>query len=203
MAAVMPIARLPNVGKSALFNRLPGQRIALVHDEPGVTRDRISAEVEWEGRPFTLIDTGGLGLLRGEKAQDVITRAAYQQVQLAIDSANVIILVGNVQEGIVPLDREVAERLHRAGKPVLVAANKADTSRAATASDEFAELGFDKVFPVSAIHGAGVAPLVEAALALLPPEPELTAPAEDAGSEAARGPRKLAIGARPSVGKSS
>src|SRR5437773_5514167 len=105
MATLIAIVGRPNVGKSALFNRIVGRRIAIVHDEPGVTRDRIAAEAEWNGRPFTLVDTGGLGLLRGEKAQDVITRATYDQVQLAIDSASVIILVVNVQEGIVALDR--------------------------------------------------------------------------------------------------
>src|SRR3954469_14160760 len=102
MAAVIAIVGRPNVGKSALFNRIVGRRIAIVHDEPGVTRDRISAEAERNGRPFTLIDTGGLGLLRGEKAQDVIPKAAYEQVQLAIESANVIVLVVNVQEGVLP-----------------------------------------------------------------------------------------------------
>src|SRR5438876_4885688 len=107
MAAVLAIVGRPNVGKSALFNRIVGRRIAIVHDEPGVTRDRISAEAEWEGRPFTLVDTGGLGVLRGEQAQDVITTATYDQVQVVMESANAIIFVVNVQEGVVPLDREV------------------------------------------------------------------------------------------------
>ena len=93
-----------------------------MHDEPGVTRDRISAEAEWHGRPFTLVDTGGIGLLRGEKAQDAISKAAFEQVQLAIESANAIILVVNVQEGVVPLDREVAARLRRSGRASLNAA---------------------------------------------------------------------------------
>src|SRR5216117_4270853 len=119
---LIAIVGRPNVGKSALFNRIVGRRIAIVHDQPGVTRDRVSAEAEWQGRPFTLVDTGGLGLLRGEKAADVIAKAALEQVQIAIDSANVIILVVNAREGVVPLDHEVAERLHESGKPVLVAA---------------------------------------------------------------------------------
>src|SRR2546423_1154577 len=150
MAGVIAIVGRPNVGKSALFNRIVGRRIAIVHDEPGVTRDRISAQAEWNGRRFTLIDTGGLGLLRGEKAQDVITRATYAQVQLAVDSATVIFLVVNVQEGVVPLDREVADRLRRAGKPVLVAINKADDFHAEAGADEFAALGFENIFPLSA-----------------------------------------------------
>ena len=107
-----------------------------MHDQPGVTRDRISAEAEWHGRPFTLVDTGGIGLLRREKADDVIVKAALEQVDLAIEAANVIILVVNVQEGVVPLDREVAERLRRSGKPVLVAVNKVDTHRAEASADE-------------------------------------------------------------------
>src|SRR5207244_5322662 len=93
MPGLIAIVGRPNVGKSALFNRVVGRRIAIVHDEPGVTRDRISAEAEWNGQSFTLIDTGGLGLLRGEKAQDVIVQATYDQVQLALDSAQAIILV--------------------------------------------------------------------------------------------------------------
>src|SRR3989449_4747577 len=80
----------PNVGKSALFNRIVGRRIAIVHDQPGVTRDRVSAEAEWHGRPFTLVDTGGIGLLRREKATDVIAKAALEQVELAIEAANAI-----------------------------------------------------------------------------------------------------------------
>src|SRR5256886_4146591 len=98
MSGLIAIVGRPNVGKSALFNRIVGRRIAIVHDEPGVTRDRISAEAEWNGRRFTLVDTGGLGLLRGEKAPDIIARATADQVQVAIDSAAVIVLVVNVQE---------------------------------------------------------------------------------------------------------
>src|SRR6266850_6877227 len=124
MPGLIAIVGRPNVGKSALFNRIVGRRIAIVHDQPGVTRDRISAEAEWHGHPFTLIDTGGIGLLRKEKATDVITAAALAQVELAIEAASVVILTVNVQEGIVPLDREAASRLRRSGKPVLLAVNK-------------------------------------------------------------------------------
>src|SRR5436190_5948196 len=102
MAGLIAIVGRPNVGKSALFNRIAGRRIAIVHDQPGVTRDRVTAEVEWRGQPFTLVDTGGIGLLRREKSDDVITRAAVEQVQLAIEAANVIVFVVNVQEGITP-----------------------------------------------------------------------------------------------------
>src|SRR5436190_16518641 len=144
MHAIIAIVGRPNVGKSALFNRIVGRRMAIVHDQPGVTRDRVTAEAEWRGRPFTLVDTGGIGLLRGEKSNDVIVQAAFDQVSLAIEAANVIILVVNVQEGIVPLDREVAQRLRTSGKPVIVAVNKVDTSMAESGTPEFTELGFEK-----------------------------------------------------------
>ena len=215
MPELIAIVGRPNVGKSALFNRIAGRRIAIVHDQPGVTRDRITAEVEWHGRPFTLVDTGGIGLLRREKANDVIVKAALEQVELAIEAANVIILVVNVQEGVVPLDREAAARLRASGTPVLVAVNKVDTHRAETSALEFAELGFDKVFPVSAIHGEGIEPLMNAATSILgvrDPKPETRAesPGESSGEEAEHAtrnqqplPLKLAIVGRPNVGKSS
>src|SRR5687767_3873788 len=196
MAGLIAIVGRPNVGKSALFNRIVGRRIAIVHDQPGVTRDRVTAEAEWGGRAFTLVDTGGIGLLRGEKAGDVITRAAFDQVQLAIDSANVIILVVNVQEGVVPLDREVAQRLRTSGKPVLVAVNKVDNERERRGADEFAALGFDQIFPVTAIHGEGIETLMVAAVKFLP---ETTEPAAEPTGPAL----KLAIVGRPNVGKSS
>ena len=198
---LIAIVGRPNVGKSALFNRIAGKRIAIVHDEPGVTRDRISVQAEWNGRSFTLVDTGGLGLLRGEKARDVIVQAAFEQVELAIESATVIILVVNLQEGVVPLDREVAQRLRRAGKPVLVAINKADNDQSEATADVFTELGFAQNFPVSAIHQRGISNLMDAAVALLPKE---TAPApETPGAPPPVPPLKLAIIGRPNVGKSS
>ncbi len=217
MSGLIAIVGRPNVGKSALFNRIVGRRIAIVHDQPGVTRDRVTAEAEWRGKPFTLVDTGGIGLLRREKADDVISKAALEQVELAIEAANVIILVVNVQDGIVPLDREVAERLRRGKKTVLVAVNKVDTHRAEGGADEFTRLGFAKLFPVSAIHGEGIDNLMDAATALLPassdesresnPEEESVEGGE-AGGEGAKkfvktGPLKLAIVGRPNVGKSS
>ena len=211
MSALIAIVGRPNTGKSALFNRIVGRRIAIVHDQPGVTRDRVSAEAEWRGRPFTLVDTGGIGLLRREKAADVISQAALDQAQIAIDAAHVILLVVNVQEGIVPLDLEVASRLRACGKPVLVAVNKVDHPKAEAGVAQFAELGFDNLFPVTAIHGEGVPALVEAAVKLLPvPSSEFKVP----GSESADAenpepgtrnpePLRLAIVGRPNVGKSS
>lgn len=197
MSGLIAIVGRPNVGKSALFNRIVGKRIAIVHDQPGVTRDRVTAEGEWQGRPFTLVDTGGIGLSRGEKARDVITEAALEQVELAIQAANVIILTVNAQEGVVPLDREVAAKLCESGKPVLVAVNKVDTSKLESATPEFAELGFEKQFSVSAIHGRGIDALMNAAIAFLPPYLPSAAP------EQGDPPLRLAIVGRPNVGKSS
>jgi GTP-binding protein len=203
VSGIIAIVGRPNVGKSALFNRIVGRRIAIVHGLPGVTRDRVTAEAEWRGQPFTLVDTGGIGLLRGEKADDVITSAAVEQVSVAIESAHVILLVVNVQEGVVPLDIEVAQRLRRAGKPVLVAVNKVDHAEAEAGLVEFAELGFDKLFPVSAIHDRGVGALLDAALAWLPVA-EPARPPDAGGSRAAAAePVKLAVIGRPNVGKSS
>jgi GTP-binding protein len=210
---LIAIVGRPNVGKSALFNRIVGRRIAIVHDRPGVTRDRISAEAEWHGRPFTLVDTGGIGLLRGEKADDVIVKAAIEQVNLAIDAASVILFVVNVQEGVVPLDREVANRLRRSGKPVLVAVNKVDETRAEANAFEFSELGFDHLFPVSAIHGEGIEALVDAAVARLPEARSVATSGTDGGDadetgnpetgSGAPAALKLAVVGRPNVGKSS
>jgi GTP-binding protein len=204
---LIAIVGRPNVGKSALFNRIVGRRIAIVHDQPGVTRDRVSAEAEWSGRPFTLVDTGGIGLLRREKATDIITKAALEQVQLAIEAAQVILLVVNVQEGIVPLDREAAARLRGSGKSVLVVVNKVDTDRADHGTVEFAELGFEKIFPVSAIHGEGIQPLMDAAMKELPTleavPAEVPASADGAAPQVQSGPLKIAVVGRPNVGKSS
>lgn len=209
MSALIAIVGRPNVGKSALFNRIVGRRIAIVHDEPGVTRDRVTAEAEWRGRSFTLVDTGGIGLLRREKASDVISTAALAQVELAIEAANVIILVVNVQDGVTPLDREVASRLRRSRKTVFIAVNKVDTDKAAAGIGEFSQLGFDRIFPVSAIHGEGINGLMDAAIEFLPESPpvdnEESQPAEDPVSSVHRckSPWKLAIVGRPNVGKSS
>jgi GTPase len=202
MSGLIAIVGRPNVGKSALFNRMVGRRIAIVHDEPGVTRDRISAEAEWHGRPFTLVDTGGLGLRRGEKAADTIVQAAVEQVEIALGAASVIIMVTNVQEGVAPLDREVAQHLRRSGKPVLVAVNKVDHPNAEAAVGEFAELGFDRIFPVTAIHGNGIEALMDAAVAALP---ETDTPATALPQAEAPPPKalKLAIVGRTNVGKSS
>ena len=223
MSGLIAIVGRPNVGKSALFNRIVGRRIAIVHDQPGVTRDRVMAEAEWHGRPYTLVDTGGIGLLRREKAADVITAAALQQVDLAIDAADVILLVVNVQEGIVPLDQEVAKKLRTIQKPVLVVVNKSDNYQATAGATEFSALGFERIYAVTAIHGNGIEDLMDAAVGFLPQWSAVSKPAEtdevnadgdavtpEEGEEGEAlprrrpdGPKRLAIVGRPNVGKSS
>ncbi|HTL55127.1 MAG TPA: ribosome biogenesis GTPase Der [Candidatus Limnocylindrales bacterium] len=208
MPGLIAIVGRPNVGKSALFNRIVGRRIAIVHDQPGVTRDRITAEAEWNGHAFTLVDTGGIGLLKGEKAGDAISHAALEQVELAIAAADLIFLIVNVQEGITPLDQEVADRLRRSGKPVLVAVNKVDTSGVENQALEFSQLGFERLLPVSAIHGEGIESLLETAMGLLPPVEKSTLGSAESndqspGAPTVQGPLKLAIVGRPNVGKSS
>jgi GTP-binding protein len=215
MSGVIAIVGRPNVGKSALFNRIIRKRIAIVHDQPGVTRDRVTAEAEWRGHKFTLVDTGGIGLSRGEKAKDVITQAALEQVQIAMDAAQAIILVVNVQDGVAGLDRDVTDRLRKYAKPVLVAVNKVDNSKEDSGVDAFAELGFERMFAVSAIHGRGIDSLMDAVvsylppLAVAPPAPEGEADAEGEAVEGKHPPRrpdeplKLVVVGRPNVGKSS
>src|SRR6185295_19189815 len=140
---LVAIVGRPNVGKSALFNRIVGRRIAIVHAQPGVTRDRISAEVEWRGRTFNLVDTGGIGLMRGETSQDKIVSAARQQLDVAIEAASLIVYTGDARDGVTPLDEEITRMLRTSGKPVVVAVNKADNREIGEQSSEFGTLGFD------------------------------------------------------------
>lgn len=207
MRKTAAIVGRPNVGKSALFNRIVGKRISIVHDMPGVTRDRVSAEVEFRGKSFTLVDTGGIGLVRGQKSEDVILTVAMAQVDAAIEAAEVIIMVVNAQEGVVPMDVEVAKKLHASGKKVLLAANKVDNANHEKLVDEFAELGFNGIFGTSAIHGLGIDPLLKELCQGFPRNAESQAAEKPNPSEvedpASQEPFKLAIVGRPNVGKSS
>lgn len=203
----------PNVGKSTLFNRLAGQRLAVVDDTPGTTRDRIEAEGEWNGRAFTVVDTGGIETLpaaeqrrieRGKKplahtplaiaSADFIPQIR-EQAEIAIEAADVLVLVVDATSGITPADEEVAETLRVRGgrKPVFVAANKADSARRRDETVEFYALGLGEVFPVSALHGIGTGDLLDAVVAAFPPQ---EAEPEDESV-------KIAIVGRPNVGKSS
>ena len=180
----------PNVGKSTLFNRLVGRREAIVHDEPGVTRDRRFQVVEWGGRTFRLVDTGGLDPV----AKEGILVGIRQQAHRAITDAVCVLFVIDALEGATPLDTEVARDLRRLGKPVLVLANKVDTAKAEQHLGAAYELGFPDVFPVSGAHGRGIGDLLDAVVARLPPAEEIAPPPEGI---------KLAFIGKPNAGKSS
>ena len=195
---MVAIVGRPNVGKSALFNCIARKRIAIVHDRPGVTRDRLSAEVEWLGHPFMLVDTGGIGLLKGERGGDNFAREIVTQVKVALDDVDVILFVVSVQEGVLPMDLEVAGMLREAGRPVIVMVNKVDIAAHEQGIDEFSELGFEHVFPVSALHARGIDIPVGQAVGWLPER--LAKPEEQAADES---PLNIAIVGRPNVGKSS
>ncbi len=200
----------PNVGKSTLFNRLVGRRHAVVSDIPGTTRDRIIGETEWEGRTFHIVDTGGIERLPPaveagrrpsphhpllEDSADFIPHIRSQAEQ-AIEEADLILFLTDAADGLTGADREVADLLRHSRKPVLLVVNKVDNERRAQEALEFYELGFDELHTISAIHGRGIADLLDRVVELLPPEEE----GEEAETEAAA---HIAIVGRPNVGKSS
>jgi GTP-binding protein len=190
---VVAIVGRPNVGKSTLFNKLTGQRIAIVDDTPGVTRDRIYGECEWLGRHFMLIDTGGIE----PASEDIILKQMRRQAQLAIDSADVIILVTDIRSGVVATDIEVAAMLRKSGKPVILCVNKCDTiGELPPDFYEFYNLGLGDPFAVSSVHGHGTGDLLDEVLKYLP---DLKAEQEEEGEDAIR----VAVIGKPNVGKSS
>ncbi len=189
---IVAIVGRPNVGKSALFNRLAKRRLSIVHEESGVTRDRVACEVQWDGEHFELIDTGGIHLMDGATATDRIHAGIHDQVDTAVEDAAVLLLVVDIEAGLLPLDQEVARQLRESGRPVLIAANKADHPGRDDRSMEFDPLGFP-VFPVSALHDRGMEALMTEVIDLLPP----ATPAEKIDA------LKVAVVGRPNVGKSS
>jgi GTP-binding protein len=189
---VVAIVGRPNVGKSALFNRLAGRRVSIVHAQRGVTRDRIMREVEWEEERFELIDTGGICSVDREVTKDRIEAGIHAQVDAAMEDAAVVILVVDVEAGVVPLDEEVASFMRRSGAHVFVAVNKCDNAEREGECDDFRRFGFP-IFPVSALHNRGISELMEKAIAKLP----------DVENETIENPLKVAIVGRPNVGKSS
>jgi len=186
----------PNVGKSTLFNRLIGQRRSIVGDEPGITRDRIYGEVEWSGKRFSIVDTGGI--IPDDDA--VIPANIFKQAGFAIDDAQAIIWVVDARLGLTPLDEELATLLRATGKRVLVAANKSERARVEAEAGEFYRFGFEEVFPVSAEQGIGLGDLLdELTEGLIFEVPDANAaPAAEEKREL-----RLAIIGRPNVGKSS
>ena len=188
---IVAIVGRPNVGKSTLFNKLIGQRLSIVEDTPGVTRDRIFGECEWKNRHFSLVDTGGIE----PESKDVILSQMRAQAQIAIDSADVIIFVTDVRTGMVATDLNIAQMLQRSNVPVIVCVNKCDTlGEPPVDFYEFYNLGLGDPIQVSSVHGHGTGDLLDAVLEHLPEEPE-----DEEESEII----KVAVIGKPNVGKSS
>ena len=197
----------PNVGKSSLFNRLVGARKAVVADVPGTTRDRLIDEAEWRGVVFDVVDTGGLEVYQPKDAATsrsplelgsrFFTREIRTQALLAIEEADVIVLVTDTLQGLTAADEEIAEVLRRTSKPIFVAANKADNAERRDHALEFYALGLGELFPISALHGTGTGDLLDAVVEALPfrPSPDYEGDDDDT--------LKIAIVGRPNVGKSS
>lgn len=188
---LVAIVGRPNVGKSMLFNRLVGQRLSIVEDTPGVTRDRLYAECEWCGRQFNIVDTGGIE----PNTDSEILQFMREQAQIAIDSADVIVLVTDIRTGVTAADKEVANMLKRSHKPIVLAVNKADsTGGDDPAIYEFYELGLGDPIGTSAVHGHGTGDLLDACIANFPEETE---------DEEEDDSIKVAVIGKPNVGKSS
>lgn len=191
MKPLVAIVGRPNVGKSMLFNKLLGRRLAIVEDTPGVTRDRIYGECEWAGRSFTLVDTGGIE----PRADDRILKFMREQAQIAIDHADVIVFLTDVKTGLTASDQEVANLLLRSGKPIVLAVNKMDSTGAPDPDFyEFYNLGLGDPVAVSAVHGHGTGDLLDACVRYFPPEED-----EDEESDVIN----VAVIGKPNVGKSS
>jgi GTPase len=185
----------PNVGKSSLFNAIIRKRVSIVHEMCGVTRDRVVAPASWNGKHFQLMDTGGLGTLTGKTRNvDQWDERIGEQVSVALEGADILILVCNVQDGVVALDEEVAKRLHTYGSRVIVVANKSDNPKLKAAAAEFSKLGFKELIPVSSLHRINIEWLLDQ---LVEDFDELAMPIDD------RDIFRVAVVGRPNVGKSS
>ncbi len=186
----------PNVGKSTLFNRMVGQRISIVEDIPGTTRDRLYADVEWGGRVFTVIDTGGLVLeTRPEDSSNDILPRVRAQAQIAIDEADVIVMLTDIEDGLTAPDLQIADLLRRTDKPIILVSNKVDNRQRALDIHEFYSLGLGDPLSVSALRGTGTGDLLDAIAEALPPMPE--------ESEEESKALHIALVGRTNVGKSS
>ena len=198
MLKTVAIVGRPNVGKSALFNRLAGMNISIVHDRPGVTRDRIVAECRRGPRVFEIMDTGGIGA----NTDDVLTDQVQVEAAIALDVADLLLFVVDVMDGITTIDQALAAELRKTNKPVILVCNKADSPKRKTHAPEFTRLGFKDQVEVSAAHGLGITELVDVISERL----DLSAPtdqSDQAGQAAAGKPLKIAIVGRPNAGKSS
>lgn len=198
--AIVALVGRPNVGKSTLFNRIVGRRVAVVSDVPGTTRDRLYADADWGGVDFTVVDTGGIEVTEGRHTAPLSEDSERflplirQQAAIAIQDAEVVVLVVDGQVGITAADREVAEILRQSRKPVLIAANKLESTKLWDTAYEFYELGLGDVFPISALHGAGTGDMLDAIVEAIP---------DHGADEAADDSIKIAVLGRPNVGKST
>ncbi|MCC7434548.1 MAG: ribosome biogenesis GTPase Der [Methanoregulaceae archaeon] len=193
MSAKLPVVVIvgrPNVGKSTLFNRLIRRRVAVVEDSPGITRDRLYAETEWRGKHFVVVDTGGILFMD----EDPLVEQIRVQAEVALAEADVILFLADATAGLTDDDRDLANRLRSVSKPIFIVVNKADNANRDLYASEFYGLGLGDVWPVSGLHGRGVADLLDEVYALLPSAEELEEPKEEL---------RLAIVGRPNVGKSS
>ena len=172
---VIAIVGRPNVGKSTLFNRLAGERIAIVDDMPGVTRDRLYAKMDWTGMAYNLIDTGGW--VPG--AEDELHTELKTQLEIAVREADAVIFMLDAKDGLLPADRMIADALRKSKKPVFHAVNKVDTNSQEKFMYEFYELGADKIYPVSAEHSRGVAELLDALVEKVPGASQAVLDAEE------------------------
>jgi GTP-binding protein len=193
LTPVVAIVGRPNVGKSTLFNRLAGERLAVIHEAPGTTRDRLVARVTWDDSPFILVDTGGL--VFGDS--DDLAASVQAQVQAALADADVIVFVVDSAIGLHPQDSVVADLLRRQGKPVVLAVSKCESPVRELASAEFYRLGMGEPAAISAIHNQGIGDLMDRVIPLLPSPEEPQPPQEEAQA------MRLALVGRPNVGKSS
>lgn len=192
---VVAIVGRPNVGKSALFNAIIRKRVSIVHEMCGVTRDRVVAPASWQGRHFQLVDTGGMGTFTGKTRNvDQWDKRISEQVEAALGDADILIMVCNVQEGVVALDEEVARRLRTCGTRVILAANKSDNPELSAAAAEFSALGFEEIIPVSSLHRLNLDLLLDQ---VVKDFADLDLP------EAESEPFRIAVIGRPNVGKSS
>lgn len=194
---IVAIVGRPNVGKSTLFNRLAGERLAITDEVPGTTRDRLYAGAEWGGVSFILVDTGGLDLV----SDDDLVAQVQAQAQMAIAEADVILFLVDVKDGLTTGDEEVAQVLHRSAKPVLLVVNKADNRPLREAAVEFYALGLGELYPISALHGTGTGDLLDQVVGAFPVPPPPPARGGWGGEELEA--VKIAIVGRPNVGKSS
>lgn len=185
---IVAVVGRPNVGKSTLFNRIAGERISIVEDTPGVTRDRIYTHAEWLGKQFRMIDTGGI-----EMSDQPMLTQIRQQAQVAIDEADVIVMVVDINSGVTDADEQVARILYRSHKPIVLAVNKVDNQERRAEVYDFYSLGLGEPYPVSSVHGVGLGDLLDAVVKVFP---------EDSDSVEDHSIRFSLIG-RPNVGKSS